>query len=897
MRIFNVLLFVLLYANAWGQTNPYVVKGSIVNDKGIGIFNCNLKITAKHNGLIYSYFNLGEKNNFSVPLKNQLPDTLVIEVSHIGYETITLIRPTKGVNPLVLEIELKTKSTNLQEVEVVAPKTWVRGDTTFFKADAFKEGEERKLKDLLLKMPDFTVNDKGQMLYKRKPIEKISLDNEEIFSDKTELLLNNIPVHILNTVQAIENQSSNKMLKGLDGQNKIFLNLGLTKDTKLKTAFGDGELGIGNRGRYNLAPVIFSMYGKLKMGFIGNYNSIGNGIDWRQANEIKSTDEKLAGSFLMNDYPLSLINNFENKWYIKNQQWDNRFQINKALSERIKSKTEITYLKDKQVQETTYNSSLYTNNAFINRIDSNANTYKPQIFGVKQTFNIKTDSLAELNLITSYYLDRSFGGQRSIYNGFNIANGLNKYTANNWNSFSLLADYTKRINTNKAQNVTLSFSQQFLNQDGTGESKEYAQIFKLNNGFDQLQNNLRSKFFKVNTSWSALIKGENQRIFNFGFTANYTKVNLNHYTNVLNSTDHTFSYQPVLLNDNGVYNIGKVSANLKKSFALVLKQPFQLSANVGLSHINVSEEQNSRNYNNLIIDSQIAHRHAILSVFTGSLNLTYNQMAMDEYRLNAIFYPNGINSFQQYNAITTPLKQLNLNYNLNWYWPKSLSSSSINLSYNKRFNDVLTSNEYISFLQYSNYNLVNQSTDGLNIGVNAQIPTLLLNALINIDAFYFDQNSLVQYNNEVFKNKFGTYGATFSFKKNWDKKYYIRLISRYSASIIKPLPFVQDQVVKKVANWKHSFYQRAVINKQISLISEITYFQNNLNTVNKANFLLADVSFSYKFKNNPLFLSLNASNLTNEKFFYRFSNTALSQSFNSIPLIGRNIYFGATYNF
>ena len=136
-----------------------------------------------------------------------------------------------------------------------------------------------------------------------------------------------------------------------------------------------------------------------------------------------------------------------------------------------------------------------------------------------------------------------------------------------------------------------------------------------------------------------------------------------------------------------------------------------------------------------------------------------------------------------------------------------------------------------------------------------------------------------------------------SFKKNWDKKYYIRLISRYSASIIKPLPFVQDQVVKKVANWKHSFYQRAVINKQISLISEITYFQNNLNTVNKANFLLADVSFSYKFKNNPLFLSLNASNLTNEKFFYRFSNTALSQSFNSIPLIGRNIYFGATYNF
>ncbi len=272
-------------------------------------------------------------------------------------------------------------------------------------------------------------------------------------------------------------------------------------------------------------------------------------------------------------------------------------------------------------------------------------------------------------------------------------------------------------------------------------------------------------------------------------------------------------------------------------------------------------------------------------------------MGMDEYRLNAIFYPNGINSFQQYNAITTPLKQLNLNYNLNWYWPKSLSSSSINLSYNKRFNDVLTSNEYISFLQYSNYNLVNQSTDGLNIGVNAQIPTLLLNALINIDAFYFDQNSLVQYNNEVFKNKFGTYGATFSFKKNWDKKYYIRLISRYSASIIKPLPFVQDQVVKKVANWKHSFYQRAVINKQISLISEITYFQNNLNTVNKANFLLADVSFSYKFKNNPLFLSLNASNLTNEKFFYRFSNTALSQSFNSIPLIGRNIYFGATYNF
>src|SRR5690606_25866976 len=117
--------------------------------------------------------------------------------------------------------------TTLNEVEIKAPPIWKRGDTTFYEVEAFKDGDEKKLKDILLKMPDFKEDEHGNILFKKKVIEKITIDGEAIFSDKTKLLMDNFPVHVLETIQAIENQSNQRLLKGLSNENKVFLNLGL----------------------------------------------------------------------------------------------------------------------------------------------------------------------------------------------------------------------------------------------------------------------------------------------------------------------------------------------------------------------------------------------------------------------------------------------------------------------------------------------------------------------------------------------------------------------------------------------------------------------------------------------------------------------------------------------
>jgi hypothetical protein len=79
-------------------------------------------------------------------------------------------------------------------------------------------------------LPGIEVNDKtGEITYKGKPIETVNLEGDNLFGFNYAIGTKNINVDMVEEVQVIENFSANPLLKGIDSNDKVALNLKLKR--------------------------------------------------------------------------------------------------------------------------------------------------------------------------------------------------------------------------------------------------------------------------------------------------------------------------------------------------------------------------------------------------------------------------------------------------------------------------------------------------------------------------------------------------------------------------------------------------------------------------------------------------------------------------------------------
>lgn len=892
MRFIYLLIFVFETCLVLAQEKSITIKGEIFDAQKIGINNSTVKISDLKTGRIFKYLNTGKNNFFNEVITLRTQDTLLVTISHTSYnlfeEKVLAIH-----NPVLLKVILEIKTKELRQVEIEAPKNWVRGDTTFYRVDAYKEGNEKKLKDLLIKLPDFRIDEKGKMLYKNKVLDKVTIDHEEMFADKVELLLNNFPVHVLNTIQAIENQSNQKLLKGLDGANNTFLNLELKKGEKIKTVFGDTEMGVDNLGRYNFSPVVFSMYGKLKVGFIGNWNKIGNGVSYELETELKNKYENEAAEFLMNTNSLSLIHNFENRRYVRNNQWDNRIQLNTRISQKVKSQFQFSYIKDKQSQDTYNNSSLYTNNGYVQRTDTSANLYRPKIFSIKENLIISLDSISELNINGSAYLDQSGGNKRSLYDGLDINSPLYLNTTNNWSSYSLMSNYTRRPSQNRASTFFLNINSERIKQNGQINSNDLGNIFEIEPSYDFMNNNNHSNYTNISLGWSNKLKNASGNLLSYGVTATYLKLKLNnsrYFESQLSDSIVFDSLQDQL----GNYSISTIAANFSKSFKFLLRNPFLFTGSFGVNRIERADSGAERNSNGFTIGVSAVQKHNLTKAIVGEFRLLFKRDAVEAAHVNQFFYPSSLTNFRKYNGSPLQQEMLNLTYALSFSLPNDLTSISIAVFYNNYFRSQLHVNTYNRFFQYDDVYSSPMDTRNLNFNAKISHPAVWLNAMLDFNVNYTLGNGLMLYNNNVVRTDFNYYIAGFSIRKNWDKKIFVKINpSLYTQSSKLP---TSNHIIR-VRTFRTDVYQRYVINNQLSFISNFKLSVLNIGEPRQVTFPMLDVEFEYRLKNKPVFFSLKADNLTNQRKYYFYYNSEQLLNYGTIPLVSRNFYLSAKYNF
>ena len=198
-------------------------------------------------------------------------DTVTVSISYLGFKKkeYLFIANENTTKNFVLE----ASEEQLDEIVIEMPVT-VKGDTTTFKTEKFITGEERKLKNVLKKLPGVEVDKKGNVTVQGKKVTTMLVDNKKFFGGNSKLAVENIPANAVGNIEVIDNYNEVAFLKGLSDSDELAMNIQLKEDKK-RFIFGDVEAGKGNQEFYKTHANLFYYSPKTNLNFIGNLNNFG----------------------------------------------------------------------------------------------------------------------------------------------------------------------------------------------------------------------------------------------------------------------------------------------------------------------------------------------------------------------------------------------------------------------------------------------------------------------------------------------------------------------------------------------------------------------------------------------------------------------------------------------
>jgi hypothetical protein len=200
-----------------------------------------------------------------------------IQVSYIGMKTISNVMNTAALD---IDKDFTLYQENaLDEIELTyeMPVT-VKGDTIVYNADSFKNGTERKLEDILEKLPGVEVTDDGEIEVEGRIVSKVMVDGKDFFDGDSKIATKNIPSNAVDKVEVLKNYAEVSQLRGVtNNQDNVAINIKL-KSGKKRFWFGNVTAGIGdsdNESLYLAQPKLFYYSPEYSINLIADLNNVG----------------------------------------------------------------------------------------------------------------------------------------------------------------------------------------------------------------------------------------------------------------------------------------------------------------------------------------------------------------------------------------------------------------------------------------------------------------------------------------------------------------------------------------------------------------------------------------------------------------------------------------------
>ncbi len=284
----------LLLAGFFTNAQTIKITGKVTDSINNPLEYANVFAVPTDKNVNISYAITNEKGKYILKLKKD--KAYKVTTSFLGFVKQEV--SFKFSKDSIYNFKLKEDSNQLDEVTLnYTIPVKVKEDTITYNADSFKTGEERKLKDVLKKLPGIEVDRKGNVTANGKKIKKLLVEDKPFFGGNTKLGVNNIPADAIDKVQVLENYNDVAMLKGLQDSDDSVLNIKLKKDKK-KFIFGDVEVGAGIENRYLLHPKLFYYSPKTSVNFIGDVNNQGvKSFTFQDYLEFEGGIGKMLGDF------------------------------------------------------------------------------------------------------------------------------------------------------------------------------------------------------------------------------------------------------------------------------------------------------------------------------------------------------------------------------------------------------------------------------------------------------------------------------------------------------------------------------------------------------------------------------------------------------------------------
>lgn len=272
----KTLLYALLFISTISFSQTIRFDGSVLEESKAPLEMANVMAVNVATKGIDSYAITNDKGRFVLNLKPNT--TYSIKISYLGMKNKEISVATQSEN-ITQNITLESGGIEIEGVEIVREMpVSIKGDTIVYNADSFKSGTERKLEDLLKKMPGVEVNADGEIEVEGKKVTKLMVEGKDFFDGDTKLGVKNIPADAIDKVQVLRNYNENSILKGVENnQDNLAMNIKL-KAGKKNFWFGDMTAGIGvghSDERYLINPKLFYYNPKYSINLITNFNNIG----------------------------------------------------------------------------------------------------------------------------------------------------------------------------------------------------------------------------------------------------------------------------------------------------------------------------------------------------------------------------------------------------------------------------------------------------------------------------------------------------------------------------------------------------------------------------------------------------------------------------------------------
>jgi hypothetical protein len=272
----QLLLFFAVLLTNFALSQSVRFEGFVTDATSFPMEMANVMAINQATKTMDAYAITNDKGKFVLSLKANTDYS--IKVSYIGYKPLDLAITTTAEN-ITKALILEEGGIALEGVEIVREMpVSIKGDTIVYNADSFSTGTERKLEDILKKLPGVEVNADGEVEVEGKKVQKLMVEGKDFFDGDTKLGVKNIPADAIEKVQVLRNFNENSVLKGVENnEDNIAMNIKL-KVGKKNFWFGDLTAGIGighTEERYIINPKLFYYNPKYSINIIGNMNNIG----------------------------------------------------------------------------------------------------------------------------------------------------------------------------------------------------------------------------------------------------------------------------------------------------------------------------------------------------------------------------------------------------------------------------------------------------------------------------------------------------------------------------------------------------------------------------------------------------------------------------------------------